>query len=110
MDQQIQDYKRQKEQLKGELEVQKEMALNFQQTVIERDRYKQSGDENIKLKQRLAELEKDNQKSKIDIKNLEHELNEASTYKKAYEYMKEEIVKVKAEFHLQTLETEKITN
>ena len=58
----------------------------------------------------MAELELANQKAKIDIKNLEHDLNEASTYKKAYEYMKDEIVKVKSEFHLQTLETEKITS
>lgn len=110
MEQQIQDYKRQKEHLKAELEVQKEMTLNYQQTVIERDRYKQSGDENIKLRQKVAELELASQKTKIEIKNLEHELNEASTYKKAYEYMKDEIVKVKSEFHLQTLKTEKITS
>lgn len=37
--------------------MQKELNLNYQQTVIERDRYKQSGDENIKLKQKMAELE-----------------------------------------------------
>ncbi len=106
-EQQITDYKRQKDALKSELELQKEMNLKFQQIHIERDRFKQAGEENIKLRQKLAETELALQKIKIDFKNLEHELNEASTYKKAYDFIKDEIVKVKAEFHLQTLENEK---
>jgi len=86
------------------------MTLNFQSIHIERDRFKQAGEENIKLRQKLAETELALQKIKIDFKNLEHELNEASTYKKAYDFIKDEIVKVKAEFHLQTLENEKINS
>ncbi len=109
-EQQIADYKRQKDALKSELELQKEMTLNFQSIHIERDRFKQAGEENIKLRQRLAETELALQKIKIDLKNLEHELNESSTYKKAYDFMKDQIVKVKAEFHLQTLENEKINS
>ena len=109
-EQQIADYKRQKDALKSELELQKEMTLNFQSIHIERDRFKQAGEENIKLRQKLAESELALQKIKIDFKNLEHELNESSTYKKAYDFMKDQIVKVKAEFHLQTLENEKINS
>jgi hypothetical protein len=55
-------------------------------------------------------LELTNQKKIIDIKNLEHELNEASTYKKAYDYMSNEIVKVKGECQFQQLENEKMAN
>jgi chromosome segregation ATPase len=108
MEQQVHDYKRQKDQLKGELEVQKEMTLNYQQAVIERDRYKQAGEETVKLKQRLAEAEQANQKKAIEIKNIEHELNEASTYKKAYDYMSNEIVKVKGDCQFQLLENQKM--
>jgi chromosome segregation ATPase len=108
MEQQVHDYKRQKDQLKSELEVQKEMTLNYQQAVIERDRYKQAGEETVKLKQRLAEAEQANQKKAIEIKNIEHELNEASTYKKAYDYMSNEIVKVKGDCQFQLLENQKM--
>lgn len=34
------------------------------------------------------------------MKTLEHELNENATYKQGFEYMKEELLKVKSEFHL----------
>ena len=80
------------------------------QAATERDHYKAQSEENLKLKQRVNELEQTNQKRHIEIKNLEHELNEYSTYKSAYDYMKEELLKVKSEFHLQTLESEKLNN
>lgn len=53
----LQEYKRQKAQLKEELEVQKEQVLRLQQGNIERDLYKSQVEEFPKVKARLQEVE-----------------------------------------------------
>ena len=42
------------------------------------------------------------------MRALQQDLNEHTTYKNAYDYMKEELVKVKSDYHMQSLELEKV--
>ena len=69
--------------------------------------YKQIVDEANDFKAKINELETENQKYSLSIKNLEHELNEADKYKSAYDFMKEELLKTKETFHVNQLELEK---
>ena len=82
--------------------------LKLQKANIERDLYKSLGEENLKFKAKIAELEAQAQKRVLEMRTLQNELSESSSYKSAYDYMKEEHVKIKSESHLQALELEKL--
>ena len=101
-------YKTKKKHLKDELELQKEQVLNLQRANLERDVYKSLGDENQKLKAKVSELDSLIQKRNTEMRALQQDLNEHTTYKNAYDYMKEELVKVKSDYHMQSLELEKV--
>lgn len=67
-------------------------------------------EENNRLKISLSQLETLSCEQKLEIERLQLELGEASTYRSAYDYMKEDLVKVKSELHLQTLEFDKLSS
>lgn len=80
----------------------------MQRANMERDLYKSMADESLKLKERVGELEALSQKRAFEVRTLQAEAQENAQYKTAYDYMKEEHVKIKSERHLQALELEKL--
>ncbi len=56
--------------LKEELELTKEQVLKLQKASLERDVYKSLGDENLRLKGKIADLEAQGQKRVLEMRAL----------------------------------------